>query len=78
MAFNINRELNYLKMTCRFEKITFFHCKNFKLHLTYNSSRAWQIPYAMLLLNYKRDDSTDLLKKQLARPCSAVGRAPDS
>ena len=41
------------------------HCMNFRYHLTYNSRGAWHTVYAMLLLNYKGDGTTDLLPKRL-------------
>ena len=36
-----NRELNYLRMNNRFEKITLFNCISFRKHLTCNSRGAW-------------------------------------
>ena len=42
-----NRELYYLRMNLRSEKINnmfnIFHCINFRQHLTYNMRGAWQI-----------------------------------
>ena len=34
VSYLIYNELNYLKMSYRFEKITLFHCMNFRYHVT--------------------------------------------
>ena len=63
LIYNIlyNRELNYLRLNYRFEKIALFHCMNFRSNLPYDSREAWYTLYAMLPLNHKRDDDIDLL-----------------
>ena len=55
-----NRDLNYFRMNYRFEKIVLLLCINFRQRLTYNPRRSWHTLYAMLLSNYKRDDTTGL------------------
>ena len=49
MDTRASRELNSLRMNNRFEKITIFHCINFRKHLTYNekeyrkNSKYWDM-----------------------------------
>ena len=50
-----NRELNYLRMSHRFEEIILF-----RQHLTYNSRAAWHKLYAMHTSNFKLDDAINL------------------
>ena len=47
-----DRELNYLKMNNRFEKIKPFHCMNFRQHLTFNLRGPWHTLYVMLRVAY--------------------------
>ena len=56
------RKLNYLRMIYRFEKIILFPCLYIRQHLTCILRGAWHTMYAMLLSNYKCDDTIDLLQ----------------
>ena len=53
----INRELNYLRMNNRFEKIAHVPLHDFRVaaRLTYNLRGAWHTRYAMLLSSYQED-----------------------
>ena len=65
LFFILNRELHFLRMNHRFERIKLWHCMNFRQHLTDDLREAWHTLYAMLLSNYKWDDTTDLLSLEL-------------
>ena len=50
-TFKYNGGINYLRKNYGFEKLTIFHCMNFRQNLTYNSRGAWHTLYAMLPSN---------------------------
>ena len=60
-ALASNRELNNLRMNYRFDKNQSFTFMYLRLHVTYYLGGAWHTLCTMLLSNYKRDDTIDLL-----------------